>query len=74
MKKVALICQKYLIRVQKSVFEGDLTKSQLYCLDKEIKHIIEKDTDSVIIYFITRKSIKKKKFLGKVDDDPYIVH
>jgi len=67
------MCQKYLIRVQKSVFEGELTNSQLFSLRKELKKIIKRGEDSIIIYFNTRASMKKKIYLGKTHDDPYIM-
>ncbi len=67
------MCQKYLIRVQKSVFEGELTNSQLFSLRKELKKIIKREEDSIIIYFNTRASMKKIIYLGKTYDDPYII-
>lgn len=70
---MAGICQKYLIRVQKSVFEGDLTKSQLISLKKEIKKYIKRGEDSVIIYFLRRASMRKKIYYGKTLGDPYII-
>lgn len=44
------IARKYLHRVQKSVFEGDITLSQLAKLQSEILKIIDYERDSVIIY------------------------
>ena len=35
LRKVAQICERFLIRVQKSVFEGELSNSQLRILQKK---------------------------------------
>lgn len=44
------IARKYLHHVQKSVFEGDITLSQLTKLQTEILKVIDYERDSVIIY------------------------
>ena len=64
MRVIAKICENYLIRVQKSVFEGELSKSQLYALKKDLKKEINKEEDFVVVYFIRRTSIRKKIQLG----------
>lgn len=73
LRKVALLCEKYLNRIQKSVFEGDLTKSQLFALKKDLKRAINKHVDSVLIYFMQSTSMKKKIMLGREMDDPYLI-
>jgi len=73
LRLVAAICEKYLIRVQKSVFEGELTKSQLYSIQKELKKVIEKKDDSVIIYLVRKSAMKRKIILGKKPEDDYII-
>lgn len=50
LNKIKKISREYLHHIQKSVFEGDLTPSQLYKLKVEILNIIDKKKDSVIIY------------------------
>ncbi|GAH51164.1 unnamed protein product, partial [marine sediment metagenome] len=65
MRVIAKICENYLIRVQKSVFEGELSKSQLYALKKDLKKEINKEEDFVVVYFIRRTSIRKKTQLGR---------
>ncbi len=40
------------IRVQKSVFECDLTESELFKIQKEIRKLIDFETDSVIFYYL----------------------
>lgn len=44
------ICRKYLIHVQKSVFEGSLTQRQLHRLENELKKLLNPNEDSVCIY------------------------
>lgn len=44
------IARKYLHHVQKSVFEGDMTLSQLIRLQNEILKVVDSERDSVIIY------------------------
>ncbi len=44
------IARKYLHHVQKSVFEGDLTLSQLARLQSEILRVIDSERDSVLLY------------------------
>jgi len=44
------IARKYLHHVQKSVFEGDITQSQLAKLQSEVLKVIDPQRDSVIIY------------------------
>lgn len=49
--KTALkICRKYLIHVQRSVFEGSLTERQLKCLERELERNLVSCEDSVCIY------------------------
>lgn len=48
--KVMKVCRKYLVHIQKSVFEGDLTDKQLRHLKREIRNIIDYNHDSVRIY------------------------
>lgn len=49
-KKVFNICKKYLYHIQNSVFEGELSKSQLIKLKLELKKYIRLNHDSVIIF------------------------
>ena len=50
LNKIKKISRQYLHHIQKSVFEGSLTPSQIFKLQKEILDIIDKKRDSVIIY------------------------
>lgn len=57
--KVLNTCRKYLIWVQRSVFEGDITEGNLNLLSDELKRII-KMNDVITIYMTpTGKNIKR---------------
>lgn len=64
LRHVFKICKKYLSHVQKSVFEGELTKSQLKKLMIELGKWIRDDKDSVIIFKNHNKKWLDKQFLG----------
>lgn len=57
-------CKKYLSHVQNSVFEGELTKSQLFTLKKSLAKTIRKDRDSLIIFNSRDKKWLEKEILG----------
>lgn len=48
--KVLKTCRKYLTRVQKSVFEGDLTEGKIALLKKELNRVLDVERDFVVIY------------------------
>ena len=64
LRHVFKICKKYLSHVQKSVFEGELTKSRLKKLTIELRKWIRDDKDSVIIFKNRNKKWLDKQFLG----------
>jgi len=49
-RKVARAAEKYLFRVQESVFEGHLTTRRLKQLKGELQGLINPQEDSVILY------------------------
>ena len=57
-------CKKYLSHVQNSVFEGELTKSQLFTLKKSLAKTIRKDRDSLIIFNSRDEKWLEKEILG----------
>lgn len=62
--KLLKICRKYLIWVQNSVFEGEITKANLERLKQEIRAKI-KDEDSVVIYCFKSMNYSKREVLGE---------
>ena len=73
LRDVAKTCEKFLTRVQKSVFEGELGLSQMHELKRELARIIDDETDSVMIYTVPRVAVKKKVVLGIEPDDPFVL-
>ena len=73
LREVAKICEKYLIRVQKSVFEGDLTEAQKYALWHDLETLIDAKTDAIALYYFPKVVIKKKTLLGIIPADPYLI-
>lgn len=64
-RHVFKICKKYLTHVQNSVFEGELTKSQLAKLKNELNKWIRQGIDSVIIFKNRNKDWLDKEFMGQ---------
>ncbi len=75
-KKVAEILKDYGKRVQYSVFECDLNEKHVKQIIEELKPYIEKDTDSLRIYFLCERCQNKIFSIGReisLDNDQYIV-
>lgn len=66
--KVFKICKKYLVHIQNSVFEGNLSKANSLALQKELDVYIRKDKDSVIMFHTREERWMNKDSLGKTDD------
>ena len=66
--RIFKICKKYLSHIQNSVFEGEISKSQLAKLQKELGRYINENLDSVIIFKSRQQKWLDKEFWGKVDD------
>lgn len=66
--KVFKICKKYLVHIQNSVFEGNISKVNAIALKKELDVYIRKDKDSVIMFHTREERWMSKDFLGIVDD------
>ncbi|MEM1513409.1 MAG: CRISPR-associated endonuclease Cas2 [Candidatus Thermoplasmatota archaeon] len=76
-ERVSKICsflRCFLSWVQNSVFEGDLTESQLLRVKEGIKEIIDKNSDSVRIYTMRSKDVFKMEILGieRASTEPFI--
>lgn len=71
--KVLKVCRKYLVHVQKSVFEGVLTERKLDSLKRELKSIIDFDDDGICIYSTDTLATFSKQMIGKVDNNSNII-
>jgi len=68
--KIAKTCKEYgLIRVQKSVFFGDISPSDLDSLGEKSSELIDKDSDAVFLIPISDNDFKKKRIIGKSFDE-----
>ncbi|OKY78761.1 MAG: CRISPR-associated protein Cas2 [Candidatus Methanohalarchaeum thermophilum] len=63
--KVKKFLRKYLNWIQNSVFEGNLTKSELKEVKQGIKKIINQSHDSIIIYKLRNKKALEKTTIGQ---------
>jgi len=66
--KVFKTCKRYLVHVQNSVFEGEITVSKLKELEMELKTLVRDNIDSVIIFKNRQEKWLEKDFIGKTDD------
>jgi len=72
-QRVSKVCQflrTFLHWVQNSVFEGELTESELLKVELELKKIIDEDEDSVAIYILPSDKVIERKFIGVKKSEP----
>ncbi len=67
--KVMKVCREYLSHVQNSVFEGEITVSNLKEFKMKLKKIIKKEEDSILIYYLYLDKYSKKEVIG-LDKNP----
>jgi len=63
-QKFLKVCRKYLVHVQRSVFEGELTEAELRALRGELSQIL-KEEDSVVIYTFRTKKYYERIVMGQ---------
>ncbi len=66
--KVRKVLKKYFTWVQNSVFEGEITESNLEKCKNELSKILKKESDSVYFYEVENKNNLKKFVLGVEKD------
>ena len=71
--RVFKLCKQYLIHVQNSVFEGEISKANLFKLEHNINDEINQELDSVIIFKSRNERWLDKEILGKTLDDPLFI-
>lgn len=62
--KVLKTSRRYLLWVQNSVFEGDITQGKLNALKSELSSIINNAEDSVIFYVCPNKHSTQRECIG----------
>jgi CRISPR-associated protein Cas2 len=63
--KINKILRKYLYWIQNSVFEGEISESDLMELEIELSRSLDPNADSVIIFTFDKPKWINKKILGK---------
>lgn len=63
--KVFKLAKRYLHWIQNSVFEGELTATQIRELKEGIGNLIDPRIDSVVFYEMQNKFYLDKNYLGK---------
>src|SRR5690606_17597433 len=63
--KVKSYLRTELYWIQNSVFEGEVTQSQFKRIKTNLKNIIDKEKDSVIIYSFRSEDAMERKVIGK---------
>ena len=71
--RVFKLCKQYLIHVQNSVFEGEISKANLFKLEHNFNDEINQELDSVIIFKSRNERWLDKEILGKSLDDPLFI-
>jgi CRISPR-associated protein Cas2 len=62
--------KKYLNWMQNSVFEGDLTPSELVRIKADLSNITNKNKDCIIIYQIRNKDLLDTQVIGTPKSNP----
>jgi len=62
--KVCKFLRLYLHWIQNSVFEGNITESELKKIKKELKSIIDKNYDSILIFRMRDERYVDKEVIG----------
>ena len=68
LSKTFKTCKKYLSHIQNSVFEGELSNSQIVKLQYELNGIIRRDRDSIILFKSRNERWLEKDMWGVQED------
>ena len=63
--KVLKKCREYLYWVQNSVFEGEIREAKFKKLKEELKRIIDREEDSVVIYNLRTTKYSSREVMGQ---------
>ena len=62
--KMLKLCRKYLVWIQNSVFEGEITEVKLKELKFKARQIMEEETDSLIVFTSRDQKWLEKEIIG----------
>ena len=68
--RVRKLVEKYLPRVQFSVFEGEIRESDFKKLTHELKKLVHDELDSIVIYAFNKQSYTKRQVIGIDKNEP----
>lgn len=63
-RRIRKTVEKYLTRVQYSVFEGEIRPSDLKKLKADLTKVVDKSLDSIVIYESTRMNYTDRVVIG----------
>ena len=66
LREVAKVCEDYGIRIEKSVFECDLSETHFKAFWREINEYIQPEEDALSSYSICKSCIKEVKSAGTI--------
>ncbi len=62
--KLMKLMRQYLHHTQKSVFEGEISESKLFELQKKAEKLLDDETDSIVFYRIDNKKNVERINMG----------
>ena len=62
--KVKKLFRKYMVWIQNSVFEGELTSAQLMSIKHELGRIIDREYDAIHFYILKSDKYLRKETMG----------
>ena len=68
LRKVAKICENYGVRVQKSVFELDISMANFVQLKAELSRLVDRNTDTIRFYRLGKNYKNQIEVIGKRED------
>ncbi|NLK66387.1 MAG: CRISPR-associated endonuclease Cas2 [Campylobacteraceae bacterium] len=68
--RIRKLVEKYLPRVQYSVFEGEIRESDFRKLTHELKKLIHAELDSIVIYKFKKLSYTERQVIGVDKNEP----
>lgn len=71
--RVFKLCKQNLVHIQNSVFEGDISDADLFCLERSLSKEIDDSCDSIIIFKSRNARWLDKDILGLEQEDVYFI-